>query len=113
MLVKALDLSGPQFLHPYHSENVPYSNTGPFFFFLNTCEVKKNFFFFISCTKSSLLHRLSFSCGKQRLSCRCDAWTPIAAASLVAEHRLQGMWAQKLWWEGSIVQSPGSQAQAQ
>ena len=48
MLVKALDLSGPQFLHPYHSENVPYSNTGPFFFFLNTCEVKKKFFFLLA-----------------------------------------------------------------
>ena len=83
-----------------------------FFFFLNTCEVKKKIFF-ISCTESLLLHRLSFSCGNQRLSCRCGAWTPVAAASLVAEHRLQGMWAQKLWREGSIVQSPGSQAQAQ
>ena len=33
VLVKALDLCGPQFLHPYHNENVPYSMHWSFFFF--------------------------------------------------------------------------------
>ena len=85
VLVKALDLCGPQFLHPYHNENVPYSKHWSFFFFFNTCEVfLKNLF--ISCTGFSLV---AASGGYPVVV----MYGLIAVASLVAEHRLQGMWA--------------------
>ena len=63
----------------------PTQSTGPFFFFFNTCEVfLKNLF--ISCTGFSLV---AASGGYPVVV----MYGLIAVASLVAEHRLQGMWA--------------------
>ena len=92
MLVKALDLCGPQFLHPYHNENVPYSKHWSFFFFF-LIPVK---FFKKICSLAALnLH----CCTGFSLVAASGGYPVvvmyglIAVASLVAEHRLQGMWA--------------------
>ena len=57
--------------------------------------------FTVGCVQSALLHELFSSYGEQGLLSKCGV-----QASLAAEHRLQGAWAQQL-------QLPGFRAQVQ